>query len=103
MLALLLERGLPEPALHHRVYDGDRFVAEVDLAYADRQLAIECDGPVHGQDDVRERDLPRQNDLVLLGWQVLRYTPNRYWTHPDRLAAEVAAAYRSRPVLRSAA
>ena len=69
------EAGLPEPVLHHRVFDGERFVAEVDLAYPalqDRHRARRRRPPASA--DVRERDLPRQNDLVLAGWIVLRFT-----------------------------
>ncbi len=102
VLALLREHGLPEPVLHHRVYDGDRFVAEVDLAYPERRIALECDGDVHLEREVREKDLPRQNDLVLLGWQVLRYTPARYWTRPEHIVTEVRDAHRSSPVIPSA-
>src|SRR3546814_20877936 len=71
VIALLREHGLPEPELHHRVYQGDRFVAELDLAYPARKIALECDGDVHLLPEVRERDLARQNDLELLGWLVL--------------------------------
>ena len=63
VLALLVEHGLPEPVLHHRIFDGSRFVAEVDLAYPELRIAIELDGKVHLEPEVRERDLPRQNDL----------------------------------------
>jgi very-short-patch-repair endonuclease len=75
------------------------FVAEVDMAYPERRIALECDGDVHLEREVREKDLPRQNDLVLLGWQVLRYTPARYWTRPERIVAEVRDAYRARPTI----
>lgn len=91
-LVLLLERGLPEPELHHRVHDGDRFVAEVDLAYPDLKIAIELDGGIHLQRDVRERDLPRQNDLILLGWTVLRFTWDRLRHTPDGVISEIRAA-----------
>ncbi len=92
LLTLLREHGLPEPVLHHRVYDGDRFVAEVDLAYPVGRIAIEADGAVHLEEDVRERDLPRQNDLTLLGWTVLRFTWKRFTTRPELIVAEVKAA-----------
>jgi very-short-patch-repair endonuclease len=91
-LVLLVEGGLPEPVLHFRVFDGLRFVAEVDLAYPELKIAIELDGGIHLDHDVRERDLPRQNDLVLLGWTVLRFTWDRLQRSPDRLLAEVRAA-----------
>jgi len=94
VLALLLEAGLPEPVLHHRVMDGDRFVAEVDLAYPYLRIAIELDGRVHLDEEVRERDLPRQNDLVLSGWIVLRFTWRRFQTRPESIVAEVRDARR---------
>ncbi|MFL6205423.1 MAG: endonuclease domain-containing protein [Acidimicrobiales bacterium] len=96
IIALLLEHGLPEPVLHHRVYDADRFVAEVDLAYPIHRIAIEVDGRVHLDDAVRERDLPRQNDLILSGWIVLRFTWARLRDRPESIVAEVRAAIRAR-------
>lgn len=93
VLSLIREHELPEPVLHHEVWDGDRFVAEVDLAYPERRIAMECDGPVHLEPAVHERDLARQNDLVLVGWQVLRFTPERYWTRRLSIVSEVRAAY----------
>ena len=92
VLGLFAEAGLPTPVLHHRIYDGDRFVAEVDLAYPELKIAIELDGDIHLDPDVRERDLPRQNDLILLGWTVLRFSWMRLRDHPERVVAEVRAA-----------
>lgn len=92
VLGLLAEAGLPTPVLHHRVMDGDRFVAEVDLAYPRWKIAIELDGAVHLQRAVRERDLPRQNDLVLEGWVVLRFTWRRFADHPEQVVNEIRAA-----------
>jgi very-short-patch-repair endonuclease len=96
VLALLREHGLPEPVLHHRVFDGGRFVAEVDLAFPELRIAIELDGSAHLERDVRERDLPRQNDLVLLGWTVLRFTWKRFTERPESVIAEVREAIRRR-------
>jgi very-short-patch-repair endonuclease len=96
VLAYLAERGLPDPELHHRVFDGSRFVAEVDLAYPPLKIAIELDGLVHLERDVRERDLPRQNDLILLGWTVLRFSWSRFVNHPESVLAEIVAAIRQR-------
>jgi very-short-patch-repair endonuclease len=98
VLAAIAEHGLPAPVLHHRVVEGGRFVAEVDLAYPDLRVAIELDGRVHLQPEVRERDLPRQNDLVLLGWTVLRFSWHRFANHPERVIAEIRAAMRAAAV-----
>lgn len=92
LYGLLVEAGLPPPALRHRIHDGDRFVAEVDLAFPDLRIAIECDGGVHLLGEVHERDLPRQNDLVLLGWTVLRFTNARVLGHPTAVVAQVRVA-----------
>jgi hypothetical protein len=94
VIALLLEAGLPEPVLHHRVMDGERFVAEVDLAYPHLRIAIELDGRIHLEEDVRELDLPRQNDLLLCGWIVLRFTWRRFRERPESIVAEVRDARR---------
>jgi very-short-patch-repair endonuclease len=95
VLGLLREHGLPEPIVHHRILDGGRFVAEVDLAYPQHRLAIELDGSVHLLAEVRERDLPRQNDLVLSGWTVLRFTWDTFAQRPERIVNEVRAALRA--------
>jgi very-short-patch-repair endonuclease len=81
--------------LHHRVHDGSRFVAQVDLAFPQWRIAIELDGATHLQRAVRERDLPRQNDLVLLGWTVLRFSWRRFVDRPDLVLAEIRAAIAS--------
>lgn len=98
-LALLAEVGLPTPVLHHLVTEDGRFIAEVDLAYPQWRIAIELDGAVHLESDVRERDLPRQNDLVLAGWIVLRFSWRRFAEHPEEVTAEIRAAIRSRSAL----
>jgi very-short-patch-repair endonuclease len=92
VLGLIREAGLPEPELHFRVMDGSRFVAEVDMAYPSLKIAIECDGSVHLLPEVHERDLARQNDLVLLGWTVIRFSWERVRARPDVVAREVRAA-----------
>lgn len=92
VLSLLREAGLPEPVVHHEVRDGDRFVAEIDLAYPPQKLALECDGDIHLRPEVRERDLVRQNDLVLLGWNVLRFSHKRVATRPGSVVREVRDA-----------
>lgn len=98
VLALIAEFGLPTPVLHHKVFDGDRFVAEVDLAYPHLKVAIELDGKVHLDESVWQKDLPRQNDLVLEGWVVLRFTWERFSTRPEQVIKEIRTALdRARP------
>ena len=95
-LTFLRDEGLPEPTVHLRIDDEGRFVAEVDFAYEHLKIAIELDGRTHLREDVWEQDLPRQNDLVLLGWIVLRFTWKRFTERPDLVAAEIRQAIRAR-------
>jgi very-short-patch-repair endonuclease len=92
VLGLILDGDLPEPVIHHHIRDGERFVAEVDLAYPQWKIAIECDGSVHLDANVRERDLARQNDLVLVGWTVLRFSWDRVRARPELVLSEIRAA-----------
>jgi hypothetical protein len=96
VLGLITEAGLPEPVLHHRALDGDRFVAEIDLAYPQWKIAIECDGAIHREEEVHEADLPRQNDLALEGWLILRFTTKGVVRRPESVVNEVRAAIASR-------
>lgn len=93
VIALLLEHGLPEPVLHHRLLSGDgRLLAEIDLAYPALKVAIELDGAAHRDRDVFERDRPRQNGIVLEGWLILRFTWKDFVTNPEAIVAEVRRA-----------
>jgi hypothetical protein len=103
VIALLLEHGLPEPTLHHRVLDDDgRLVAEVDLAHPHLKIAIELDGGVHRERDVFERDRPRQNNLLLRGWIVLRFTWKTLVERPEEIVRAVRAAINLRSPLQPA-
>lgn len=89
---LLLDAGLRAPVLQHEVWDGDEFVARIDLAYPEALVAIELDGRHHITDQSFERDPVRRNRLTALGWSILTYTWRFYVDHPDRLCREVRAA-----------
>ena len=93
VLSLLVEHGLPEPVIHHDVVDATgRHLAEIDLAYPELKIAIELDGGDHQRREVFERDRPRQNNLVLEGWIVLRFTWDAYRDRPHEIVAAVRAA-----------
>lgn len=93
VIVLLLEHGLPEPELHHRLLGADgQPLAEIDLAYPDLRIAIELDGSVHQTDEVFQRDRPRQNRIALAGWTILRFTWTTFVNDPASIVAEVRAA-----------
>ena len=74
-LLAIIRAGLPLPTQQHRVVCLDGTLAFIDLAYPDAGVAIELDGfHPHTGREVFDRDRARANDLVLLGWRVLRFT-----------------------------
>lgn len=91
---------------NHPVLDrSGRVVAEIDFAHLDLRIAIEVDGRAfHSDRRSFERDRARQNDLVLRGWLVLRFTWEQITTKPEWVIAEIreAIAHRSRSFGRSA-
>jgi very-short-patch-repair endonuclease len=94
VLVLLVEAGLPEPVLQHPVTIGGR-AYRIDLAYPELGVAIELDGRQHLDEEVRERDLPRQDSIILDDWVVLRYTWDYFRSRPELIVSEVRAALRS--------
>jgi very-short-patch-repair endonuclease len=75
-LARLLARNdLPMPSFQHEVRHHGRFVARVDAAWLDRMIVGEVDGHhAHAGSEQFKRDLRRQNELVRLGYTVLRWS-----------------------------
>lgn len=82
---------LPKPELQHELWHAGRFMARIDAAYPELQLAIEVDGFAHhSSPGAFQRDRTRQNRLVALGWTVLRFT----WADIVHSPAAVAATIR---------
>ncbi|MEV4730913.1 hypothetical protein [Saccharopolyspora sp. NPDC049426] len=76
-------RGMhPVPQLE--VFDGDRFVARLDLAFEEAEVAAD---PAQA-----EHDRVRRDRLRALGWTVIVVTNDRLRDHVDEVIAEVAAA-----------
>jgi hypothetical protein len=94
---LLLDAGVDEPISQFAIYDRDRFVAEVDLAWPDRMVAVELQSRKHHLNTPRwERDMERLNAVRLLGWDVLEYSWRFYVERPERLVLEVRRALTKR-------
>jgi very-short-patch-repair endonuclease len=54
--------------------------ARPDFVYADLQVAVFVDGPVHGYADIQARDADAQSRLEDLGFYVLRFgADSRTW------------------------
>jgi very-short-patch-repair endonuclease len=65
----------------------------VDVAFPRRKVAVEIDGfAFHSESEEFHRDRVRQNNITLLGWQVLRFTWLDLTEYPDRVIATLQAA-----------
>jgi hypothetical protein len=74
LVRLLVDAGLPHPVQQHAVRLGRRTI-RIDLAYPDASVAIEYDGwEFHSTRTAFDGDRARANELVLLGWNLLRFT-----------------------------
>jgi very-short-patch-repair endonuclease len=89
MFARKLKRSaLPPPDRQFRV--GKR---KIDFAYPKFKIAIELDGLGHAAGAVFRDDRRRQNELVLQGWLVLRFTYRDVADDWDRVEWTINAAF----------
>ena len=99
-----LERGIPDGLLEPRMarlmqrhrLPKARFQywvtpkIRVDFAYVDRKIVIEVDGFKKRNSPARmARDHERQNELVMLGWTVLRFTWRQVVRQPEKVAQTI--------------
>ena len=92
---LLVKSGLGRPALEYRVHDAaGGLLAQVDLAYPGRRLAIELDSVRwHHNRESFVGDRRRRNKLQAAGWDVLNFTWEDYANRSAELCAVVARAF----------
>lgn len=83
---------LPEP--QHTIRLGHHVVARVDFAYPEHHLAVEIDGlRYHASRQSLEADARRQNEIILAGYRILRFTAADLES-PDLLAQRMLRALR---------
>ncbi len=71
----VVRAGLPEPAPNHIVLDvRGRFVAMVDLAFLEYQVALEYQSDLHRTPATYRADVERLERLVDAGWLVVQIT-----------------------------
>ena len=92
-LQLRKRYGLTALTLQYEVWEMGRCVARIDAAVPRLRLAIEIDGyEHHSTPEAFRRDRSRQNELVALGWTVLRFTWADVVHNPKKVAREIQAA-----------
>lgn len=99
LLRLVLVRaGLPEPALGQDLYDAaGRWLARVDLYFAEQRVVVEYDGEQHRTDSRQyERDESRIEALVRAGYTVIRVRKGQLFGRPEVVVERVARALRDR-------
>jgi hypothetical protein len=94
-LRLLLHRSpLPRPVAQYSVRTNDRFVARVDFAWPELEVALEYEGNWQGERQNVAKDRRRLDDLSAAGWRVIFVTAGDL-RNPGRLLARIAAALTS--------
>lgn len=97
-LDLARRHDLPTLTHQFELWSGGRFVARIDSCLPDRKLAIEVDGyAYHSSPEAFQRDRERQNQLVALGWTVLRFTWHDVVHRPAAVAATIRDAINRLP------
>ncbi len=92
-LQLRKRYDLAELTLQYEVWEMGRCVGRVDAGVPGLKLAIEIDGfEHHSTPEAFQRDRTRQNELVALGWTVLRFTWADVVHHPERVARQIRQA-----------
>ncbi len=92
---LLALGGLtPEPQVG--VWSGGSFLARVDLAFRESEVAVEYDGAWHGDPEQVRADEVRRARLRAAGWNVVVVTQTRLHDDPDGLVDEVRGLLRRR-------
>ena len=96
---LLVDFGLDRPRLEYRICRADgSLIAQVDLAYPGRRLAIELDSVrYHLNRESFVNDRRRGNRLMVAGWNVLTFTWDDYINRPTGLCSTVAEALDATP------
>ncbi|MDH6196090.1 very-short-patch-repair endonuclease [Mycobacterium frederiksbergense] len=92
LIKLLREAGIRGWKANYRL---SRYL--IDVAFPAEKIAIETDGWAfhHDQDDF-QKDRVKQNEIALLGWQVLRFTWLDLTEYPQRVIAEIRLAIKNR-------
>jgi very-short-patch-repair endonuclease len=91
--ALFRQKRLPTAVKRYRVIERDHFIAEVDLAWPKRKVAVQVHGAsFHRQRRNWENDQRVENRLQFCGWKVIKVTWRMLNEVPDDCVEVVASA-----------
>ena len=93
---LLHDSAVPRPTQQFPVRDASNRVRLIDFAYPEQRVAIETDGwRYHASRHDWSADQSRNNDLVAMGWRILRVTVQDLEQRPAWTIASIQAALKS--------
>ncbi|HUR49081.1 MAG TPA: DUF559 domain-containing protein [Acidimicrobiales bacterium] len=96
-IRLLRQAGLPPPERQFRLQLPSGRVAFLDFAWPDLRIGMEYDGyDPHSGRLAHASDLERQNEIVVLGWTLLRYGGKHVRRKPTAVVAQLEATIRDR-------
>jgi hypothetical protein len=91
--ALIKRAGLPMPMFNPRLFAGPAFLAVPDCWWPDAGVAAEVDSRAwHLSPREWERTLARQARMAAAGIIVLHFPPNRIYSEPKEVIAEIRSA-----------
>lgn len=104
-LEIVRDFGLPEPVLQYEVVLPSGRIVRIDMAWPQWWLGTEIDG--HGYHSTRSErayDADRNNELTLVGWNMLHFTTDQIFKTPGLVGNTIwralqAAQARSNPFL----
>lgn len=72
---LVVRAGYPPPQTQHPIYNEyGALIGEVDLAWPELKIAMEYEGLHHTDPDVLRKDIARIDEMIEMGWIVIRVT-----------------------------
>ena len=79
-LLLLKDEGLPLPETEYKFHPKRKW--KFDYCWVKEKVAVECEGGVwisgrHNRGSGFVKDIEKYNNAVLMGYKVLRYTPEQ--------------------------
>lgn len=89
---MMLDGGLPAPALQHEVVDAEGRVWRLDFAWPDRRVAVEYDGfDWHSDPVVFRRDRMKRSALRGVDWEITSIVFDDVRRHPDETVRRIRA------------
>lgn len=93
LLALIMKARVGTPVRQYAIGNDRRLIAVLDFAFPDAHIGLEADGfDPHGVKRRWSADKARDNELMLMGWSILRFTWDQITNQPNQVIATIRRA-----------